>query len=129
MKYADQLKNPMWQKRRLEVLSDNQFTCELCGDKETELHVHHRLYLKGLKAWEYNTDQLQCLCSRCHEDIHRASQAIQERLEFVDDMRSKIIVMGFLDGLSSLKPAFEGPLYSTGHALGVAARDTQVWLP
>jgi len=33
--YKDKLKDPRWQKLRLEVLNDNNFTCQYCGDAET----------------------------------------------------------------------------------------------
>lgn len=48
--YADKLKHPKWQKRRLEVLSKADWKCELCSDDETELHVHHLEYTG--EPWE-----------------------------------------------------------------------------
>lgn len=31
-----------------------------------KLHVHHKQYIKGLKAWEYEDRYLVTLCDRCH---------------------------------------------------------------
>jgi len=50
--YSEKLKDPRWQKKRLEILSRDKFTCQLCSDKETELHIHHNEYFPGKKPWE-----------------------------------------------------------------------------
>jgi hypothetical protein len=78
MTYREQLAHPNWQKRRLEVLSAKKFTCECCGDEEKTLHVHHRRYVKGRKAWEYQDWELAVLCNSCHEFEHH----VRERLSF-----------------------------------------------
>ena len=33
MNYSEQLKSPKWQKKRLEIMQRDKFTCQLCGDK------------------------------------------------------------------------------------------------
>jgi hypothetical protein len=68
--YYEKLKDPRWQKKRLEVLNNNEFTCQRCYDKESTLHVHHKEYFKGLEPWEYETNQLTVLCESCHESQH-----------------------------------------------------------
>jgi hypothetical protein len=73
MTYAEQLKHPNWQRRRLERLSQANFECEDCGSKEKTLHVHHKQYIKGRMAWEYEDEQLMALCEDCHEDHHTTS--------------------------------------------------------
>jgi hypothetical protein len=70
MNYSDQIKSPKWQKKRLEILGLRGFKCEICGDEENQLHVHHRFYIKNRKAWEYDNDVFQVLCQKCHEKIH-----------------------------------------------------------
>lgn len=77
MNYAQQIKHPMWQKKRLEVLEANNFECEDCGAKEEELHVHHPFYRRGAMIWQYEASELQCLCHKCHKDAH----ALDERLK------------------------------------------------
>jgi len=67
MKYADQLKDPRWQKKRLEILEAASFTCGECGDTRSQLHVHHSFYRKGLMAWQYPDPAYHCLCETCHE--------------------------------------------------------------
>lgn len=64
--YSEKLRDPRWQKKRLEILEQNNFTCQLCSDTETELHVHHLFYTKGKQPWEYTNDALVTLCKHCH---------------------------------------------------------------
>lgn len=66
--YAQQLRDPRWQKRRLEILSRDEWECTECGAKDTELHVHHARYKYGLKPWEYEDVDLSTMCSKCHND-------------------------------------------------------------
>jgi hypothetical protein len=68
--YAQKLRDPRWQKKRLEVMQANDFSCEICGDKESTLNIHHKQYLRGHEPWEYNKNQLSCLCEFCHEETH-----------------------------------------------------------
>lgn len=64
--YSEKLKSPLWQKKRLEILNRDNFTCVLCSDTETELHIHHNEYISGKKPWEYENDNFQTLCKHCH---------------------------------------------------------------
>ena len=42
--FSEQYKHPLWQKKRLEILEFSEFTCDNCGDTESQLHIHHRAY-------------------------------------------------------------------------------------
>jgi len=75
-KWADQYKHPKWQKKRLEVLEHDGFTCQNCGDKESQLHVHHGAYVKGRKMWEYDIDDLVTLCDDCHKKVHKCKDVL-----------------------------------------------------
>ena len=66
--YYDKLKDPRWQRKRLEIMERSEFTCEICGNENNEpLHIHHGYYEKGLDPWEYESDTLWCLCASCHD--------------------------------------------------------------
>lgn len=67
--YWEKLKDPRWQKKRLEVLERDKFTCITCGDTESTLHVHHGYYEKGLEPWEYELNTLWTLCEECHKVV------------------------------------------------------------
>src|SRR4051812_44568759 len=51
--YAERLKDPRWQKRRLKVMEYAHWRCQICGCKEKTLHCHHSYYLKGKQPWQY----------------------------------------------------------------------------
>lgn len=74
--YAELLRRPEWQKKRLEVMQRADFSCENCGDKEKTLNVHHTYYEHGKKPWEYPDESLVCVC----EDCHKLLQNIKDRL-------------------------------------------------
>lgn len=68
--YTQKLLDPRWQRKRLEKLQAEDFTCELCGDSESTLHVHHKGYFVGRDPWDYEKNQLAVLCNACHEAQH-----------------------------------------------------------
>lgn len=65
MTYAEKLKDPRWQKRRLEILQRDEWGCQHCGDETSTLHVHHFWY-EG-EPWDAPDEALLSLCERCHE--------------------------------------------------------------
>ncbi len=68
LSYADRLRDPRWQKKRLEILQRDDFTCRKCRAKDKTLHVHHVAYYSGQDPWDYSDDFLLTLCYECHED-------------------------------------------------------------
>lgn len=100
--YGDQLKHPNWQRRRLEVLSLADFSCQNCGEKETTLHVHHKRYVKGRQVWEYEDHELEVLCEPCHADRHYDIDLLQRLMLASGDYRGAIgLISGssFMSGL------------------------------
>lgn len=75
MKYKEQLANPEWQKKRLQVFERDGFCCNLCSATDTELHVHHKEYHKGKKAWEYDLSNFMTVCKYCHEILEALKSA------------------------------------------------------
>jgi hypothetical protein len=67
--YADKLKDPRWQKKRLEIMKRDKWTCKKCGDTETTLNVHHLKYENGNDPWEYENKDLITICEDCHKEI------------------------------------------------------------
>lgn len=64
--YTEQLKDPRWQKKRLEILNRDSFTCQLCGDTKTFLHVHHKIYCNS-QPWDIDNVHLITCCEHCHK--------------------------------------------------------------
>ncbi len=69
MDYKEQLRDPRWQKKRLEIFDRDKWTCQICLDTKENLQIHHKSYDKGKKAWEYGNDRLITLCETCHEAV------------------------------------------------------------
>jgi 5-methylcytosine-specific restriction endonuclease McrA len=83
MSYYLKLKDPRWQKKRLEILNRDQFQCTCCGDTENELNVHHSYYEYGKELWEYEDDTLFTLCKPCHESHTISSRNIKHNLRYI----------------------------------------------
>lgn len=78
MEYSQKLKDPRWQKRRLETLKKAGFACEHCGSKTETLHVHHGYYEKGKEPWEYLPATLRSLCKECHEAVREDEVVVRK---------------------------------------------------
>lgn len=88
--YADKLRDPRWQKLRLEILNRDKWKCQHCDDKETELQVHH-IYYSG-DPWEADPTSLITLCKHCHkiEETFKKLEVIVCKV-FKDKMPETII--------------------------------------
>lgn len=67
--YSEKLRDPRWQKKRLDILNRDGFACTYCHDNTKTLHVHHLDYIRGAEPWEYENDYLLTLCEECHEEL------------------------------------------------------------
>lgn len=68
--YYEQLRSPLWQRKKNGILERDKYTCQCCGEVVDTLHVHHLTYEKGKMAWEYPDENLITLCEKCHSKIH-----------------------------------------------------------
>ncbi len=95
--YWELLRDPQWQRKRLEVMERAEFRCDTCEATDKTLNVHHRLYRKSALPWEYADHELVCLCEDCHEQEHHIREQIDAGLAalgsiFYDD------VLGYVHG-------------------------------
>lgn len=69
--FQRQLQDPRWQKKRLEIMERDEWTCQRCGDTKATLTVHHKSYRfdgeKFADIWDYDKSNLITLCDLCHE--------------------------------------------------------------
>jgi 5-methylcytosine-specific restriction endonuclease McrA len=65
--YADKLKDPRWQRKRLEIFERDNWTCRFCGDNTNTLHIHHLRYIPFTEPWDYPDNLLVTVCDSCHE--------------------------------------------------------------
>jgi hypothetical protein len=112
--YAQKLLDPRWQKKRLEVLESAEWSCEMCGDSQSTLHVHHKQYIKGRDPWEYSRGQLTVLCRSCHGSHHDKGEDVLSLVSSfagMDGPKSRnecaMLLAGFLglDGFENESPA------------------------
>ena len=66
MTYGEKLRSPEWQKKRLEILNRDEFTCTMCNSKDKTLHVHHKVYIFNNEPWDYEDQYYITLCEDCH---------------------------------------------------------------
>lgn len=67
LSYYELLKDPRWQRKRLEVMQECRFTCEECDATDKTLNIHHTYYLKDRDPWDYPYHALRCYCEDCHK--------------------------------------------------------------
>lgn len=65
MTYSEKLRDPRWQKKRLQILERDGWACCACKSTTNNLQVHHLIYAK-CDPWDYKPEALQTLCDSCH---------------------------------------------------------------
>ena len=65
MTYAEKLRHPLWQKKRLEIFNRDGWKCRFCETEIKNLQVHHVIYGKR-EPWDYPDYLYQTLCEDCH---------------------------------------------------------------
>lgn len=68
--YSEKLKDPRWQRKRLEIFERDNWMCKKCEDSSKTLHVHHKEYHTGKEPWDYLNSFLETLCETCHAKEH-----------------------------------------------------------
>ena len=66
--YLEKFKDPRWQKLRLKVFERDEFSCQICYDELSTLHVHHRYYESNKEPWDYPLEALVTLCEDCNSE-------------------------------------------------------------
>lgn len=114
--YSDLFKDPRWQKKRLEILQRDNWTCQKCGNKEDMLVVHHTWYgnikeknnkngWRKRYPWEYENECLITLCKDCHEIEHDKiedvlsdlNQTLKNKGFISDDIAELVGLLAFKD--------------------------------
>jgi hypothetical protein len=106
--YSDLLRDPRWQKRRLEIMGRAGFACEECGDDKSTLNVHHRIYRKGAMPWEYSDSELACICENCHQGEHYIRGLITSSMSRLSLSRLTELA-GYAEGLEARDAVFTDP--------------------
>lgn len=94
MTYSEKLRSPRWQKKRLQILDRDHWSCLCCGSEDKNLQVHHVVYGKR-DPWDYPDELYQTLCEDCHEIrqelTDKASDALRIALKDIPTERLKLV--------------------------------------
>lgn len=84
--YAEKLKDPRWQKKRLEIFERDKWACQECTSKTDTLHVHHKRYDKGKDPWDYDDYNFVTMCEGCHalEESFKENQVLRNYADSMD---------------------------------------------
>lgn len=67
LRYEDYLKSDHWKNFKQKAIQNANYKCQLCGNKEEKLSVHHNNYKnKGKETF----DDVVVLCDKCHKKFH-----------------------------------------------------------
>lgn len=102
MSYSQKLKSPKWQRKRLEILQRDDFTCQMCSDTENQLHIHHKNYTG--EPYDAPEGDLITLCLHCHEAetiMNRQNETLvfvyKEYANFFGKLKSGKLVLGSIN--------------------------------
>lgn len=106
MDYKEKLLDPRWQRKRLEILSRDNFICTCCGDDKETLHVHHFKY--NGEPWDVDSSLLVTFCATCHwahefykDFIIRKIEKVKKNNEYsvlIIYMDADVIICSLLNG-------------------------------
>lgn len=100
MSYYESLKDPRWQKRRLEIMQRDGFKCQLCGNDKKTLNVHHLKY--NGEPWEAEDKHLITLCEPCHFTEESVDSRLPKVLKRINEfgvlkMEAMNVILAALD--------------------------------
>lgn len=115
--YQQKLLNPLWQKKRLEILQRDEWRCQRCDRADKTLHVHHRVYYES-DPWNIPNTALETLCDECHEQ--ESAEGKTSEKDFISTLRIIGMPWFAFDVLThELRKCF--PPLRTQDALAIAA--------
>jgi hypothetical protein len=118
--YSEKLKDPRWQRKRLEILQRDNFTCKRCESTTETLHVHHRYYLPKCEPWGYEPDALVTLCAGCHEYETESRRSAESTL------LHRLAMLGFFSGdINALTDSLSDCIHFNG--MGVEETTTAIY--
>lgn len=63
-------RQPKWRRTALKVYRRDNYTCQNCGESDTEIHAHHIVPVHS-NGDKYDMGNLIALCSECHYEEHK----------------------------------------------------------
>jgi len=69
LSYYEQLKHPLWIKKRNEILKRDDYSCVVCKSNLHKMDVHHLCYFPDLLLWEYDNELMVSICKKHHYQL------------------------------------------------------------
>ena len=126
MTYQDKLKDPRWQKKRLQILERDNWTCQECYNSDRTLHVHHKFYEKGREPWDIDNDLLTTLCKDCHKSEGDVAYHVNQGL--IKEIRkhfTSLDIINIILGLRSMQLVHKSDVVSTSIQNSLSDKDIQ----
>lgn len=74
--YSEKLKDPRWQRKRLQIFNRDDWKCVVTGLSTQTLCVHHMRYHGA--PWSSPDDELETVCETVHELITPIARYLQK---------------------------------------------------
>lgn len=117
--YFEKLKDPRWQKKRLQILERDKWTCQKCFDNGSTLNVHHKHYLKNKAPWDYPDELLVTLCDDCHDTEKANTKNTQESILYA--LRTHFLTEDITEiSIGFYMMEIQHPTYALASAIGWA---------
>lgn len=130
--YYDKLRDPRWQKKRLEIMERDGFKCLFCTASKDTLNVHHRWYETGRDPWDYDDDVFQTLCEVCHKrtedllkSIRKSASVSQDSLRYGEIILKGLADLEDMEGFSGAVKAFGGVCFSLNDLKAYSRSNTE----
>lgn len=90
--WFERLRDPRWQKKRLEIMERDGWVCRDCKCGTDTLNVHHCYYERSIAPWDYPDESLLTLCESCHERRHDQKSQLDRVLAGLSAQQIEAIV-------------------------------------
>jgi hypothetical protein len=118
--YLQLLRDPRWQRKRLEIMERDSWKCQDCKSGDATLNVHHIRYA-GRNPWDVDSQFLTTLCQACHVKRTSQKKVLKATIELLElyDPASMDVALGFVRGLLVAKRLGVCPLENDRVARGL----------
>lgn len=102
LSYYEQLKHPLWQKKKAEIMNRDEFKCTICNCDTKQLSVHHLCYFPDTLIWEYDNELMQTVCFEHHNQLTYDIPKIAGIIAF-NCIKNKLDLNTIIDILNRIK--------------------------
>lgn len=110
--FLAQYQTKEWYELSKRIKARDKNTCQMCGCNDKPLSVHHKVYYKDRKVWEYEDRDLICICDPCHQYVTQEGNELYDQFKEIKQLFrsfgfSDHVLSGVFYHLASLIENFE----------------------